>query len=131
MLPQRLIAVSSVLALLSCTTAAPPLPEDTTSGNRQSILTESRFTPDDLGKSCEAIGAEQKANMAKIDGDNKAIQGNRRQNEVAGYLGALLVVPLVATESNAAEKDDIAALQARQDTLLQLQSFKKCPVRGE
>jgi hypothetical protein len=57
---------------------------------------------------------------------NLAIQSNRQQNEVAGYMAVYLILPAVAMESNADEKNDIAALQQRQDVLRKLVAVKKC-----
>ena len=76
---------------------------------------------------CASIREEQSTNNAKIDQDNDVIKSNRRRNEVAGYFAALTIVPLVATESNDTERDDITVLQKRQDTLLKLAAVKKCP----
>jgi hypothetical protein len=116
-----------LLAVGGCTTSAPQLPMDTTATNRQGSLSQSDFSSSDLYKSCSDIKAEQIANASRIASDNQAILGNRKQNEVAGYMGGILLVPYAATESNSAEKDDIAMLQKRQDTLIKLSAFKQCP----
>lgn len=110
----------------ACATSAPPLPTDTTARNRQAIISQYDFTGSDLSKSCAGIKIEQMSNADKIASDNQAIAANRKQNEIAGYLGGILLVPYAATESNSAEKDDIAMLQQRQDTLLKLSAFRQC-----
>jgi hypothetical protein len=46
---------------------------------------------------------------------------------VAGYFGALFVVPLVATEGNYSDKDIIKAAYARLDTLNKLAVYRGCP----
>jgi hypothetical protein len=102
------------------------VPEDTTGTNKRRTLSLSEFSPADAALDCNAIQAEQTANIAKIAQDNLAIQSNRQQNEVAGYMAALFVLPIVATESNSDEKNDIAALQQRQDVLRKLVAVKKC-----
>ena len=123
----RLAACFLILTLAACATSAPPMPTDTTASNRQTSLSQSDFSEADLSKNCGDIEKEHKSNADKIANDNEAIKSNRRQNETAGYLGALVVVPLVALKTNADEKDDIIALQSRQDTILRLAAFKHCP----
>ena len=124
----RIFLTLPILAVLvSCASSAPPLPEDTTSSNRQHSLSLSDFASNDAAMDCASIREEQSTNNAKIDQDNDVIKSNRRRNEVAGYFAALTIVPLVATESNDTERDDITVLQKRQDTLLKLAAVKKCP----
>ena len=106
--------------------SAPALPPDTTGTNRQQSLTVNDFTPADLAVSCKNIAAERAKNAAKIKADNKAIQADRRSNEIATYLGIFTVIPYLATEGNYAEKDQITALDHRQDKLMELAAFKKC-----
>ena len=118
--------ISALSLLASCAASAPPLPADTTASNKQHSLSASDFSAADMALDCNAIQTEQLANASKIDTDNEAIKSNRRQNEVAGYLGGILIVPLVATESNSAEKDEIASLQHRQDILRSLATLKEC-----
>jgi hypothetical protein len=122
----RFLIIPVITLLVSCATSAPSLPDDTTSSNKQRALSLSDFPANDSAMDCKAIQAEQTDNAAKIDQDNKAIESNRRQNEVAGYLGALVLLPLIATESNTEEKDDIAARQQRQDVLRKLAVVKEC-----
>lgn len=112
--------------IVGCSTPAPSLPSDTTSTNRQSSLTASDFSVSDLGLSCTSIKNEYQRNKAKIETNNTLINANRQQNQVAGYFGALLLVPLVATEANATQKNEITLLHQRKDVLVKLAGFKKC-----
>ena len=122
------LAILACFVLVSCAGSAPPLPEDTTATNRARSLSLSDFSSTDAATDCTAIRLERGQNNAKIEQDKKAIESNRRQNQVAGYLGTLLVVPLIATESNDAEKNDITTLQQRQDVLNKLAAVKQCPM---
>lgn len=119
----------SALLLAGCAAPAPPLPVDTTSVNRTQSITLSAFATDDAALSCEEIATERQDIDKQMRAANARIEGNRTQNQVAGYLGALLVVPLVATESNQAERGQIAKLYARQDILIKLAAAKDCKGR--
>ena len=122
-----LISVITTLVILaSCAASAPLLPDDTTAINKQHSVSISDFSSQDAAMSCDAIKIEQSGNTVKIAQDNKAIESNRRLNQTAGYLGGLLVLPLIATEGNYSEKDDITALQQRQDVLRKLAIVKRC-----
>ena len=123
----RFLLVASVLLVGACSTSAPPLPVDTTSVNRSYQLSSADFSQNDLIKSCENIRYEQVYISRRIQADRDVIQGNRQQNETAGYLGAMFIVPLIATNSNSDEKADIEQLQKRSDVLLELSSYKRCP----
>jgi hypothetical protein len=116
-----------IFALVGCTTSAPPLPTDTTAVNRQSIVTLNDFSAADAAMNCTNIVAERKSNQENIDKNNKAIEANRTQNQVAGVFGSLFIVPYIATEGNYSEKDSIEALNKRQDILLKLSAVKHCP----
>lgn len=110
----------------ACATSAPLLPTDTTARNRQAIISPYDFTGADLSKSCTAIRTEQMSNADKIASDNQVIASNRKQNEIAAYFGGVFLIPYAELKDNAAEKDDIAMLQQRQDTLLKLSAFRQC-----
>ena len=123
---QKFILGILLLTIGACASSAPPLPMDTTASNSRGIVSQRSFTASDLSKNCADIKMEQMSNADKMASDNKAIAANRKQNEVAGYLGGMILVPLIATENNSAEKDDIAMLQRRQDVLLKLSAFRQC-----
>lgn len=112
--------------LTSCATSALTLPSDTTSINKEHDLAYSDFVSSDLALKCSAIQKEYDNNASIIHDENEVILANRKRNEVAGYFGALLIVPLAATESNSSEKATIAKLNKRQDILIKLMAFKRC-----
>lgn len=114
------------LSLGGCAASAPSLPPDTTSVNRTQSITLDAFSPEDAALPCEQIAAQRQDIDRQMRGANGKIEENRTQNQVAGYLGAQLLLPLVATESNQAEKDQIKALYVRQDTLIKLAAVKGC-----
>lgn len=116
----------AVLMLVGCAGSAPPLPVDTTSVNRSKSVSLADFSAADAQLSCEQIDQERQDIAATMKEANGRIEDNRTQNQVAGYLGAHLLLPLVATEGNQAEKDQIAQLYVRQDILIKLAATKGC-----
>jgi hypothetical protein len=119
-------ALIALLLLGGCAASAPKLPPDTTSINRARDLTIADFAETDRTMSCEAVTNERRQVSASLAAANGRIEANRTQNQVAGYFGALLIVPDIATEGNYAEKDEITRLYQRQDTLIQLATMKGC-----
>jgi hypothetical protein len=117
-----------LLVLAGCEAPPPPLPPDTTSVNRTQALTLGDFSASDAAMRCDDITAERRTNAEAMKAANDRIEGNRTQNQVAGYLGALFLVPYLATEGNYAEKDQIIQLYQRHDTLIRLASVKHCPM---
>jgi hypothetical protein len=112
--------------LMGCAASAPPLPPDATSVNRVQSLALSSFTKEDAALSCDQIVAErQQIDLALVQ-NNEQIEGNRTRNQVAGYFGALFVIPLVAIDNNGAEKDEITQFYARRDILVKLGTVKGC-----
>lgn len=120
------LAGLSALLVAGCAAPAPPLPTDTTSVNRTQSITLNAFSTDDAALSCDEIATERRVIDKQMRATNGQIEGNRTQNQVAGYFGALLVVPLIATEGNQAERDQITKLYARQDILIKLAAVKSC-----
>ena len=120
-------AALGLLLLTGCVGSAPELPPDTTSLNRTKSLSLADFSASDAAMSCDAINAERVANATAIQQANGPIEDNRTRNQVAGYLGALFLVPYLATDNNNAEKEQIRQLYSRHDTLITLAGVKHCP----
>lgn len=125
----RLRAASPIALLLlcSCASPAPSLPQDTTGTTSLRQVSAADFAPADVARSCAQIGTERADLRARIDIANANIAGNRRRNEIAGYVGAT-VLPLgyLATEGNYADKDAVKAAYARLDVLEKLSVLKHC-----
>jgi hypothetical protein len=122
----RLVISIALIGLAGCATSAPALPPDTTSINRSRPLTLDDFTPQARAMSCADIALERQKISNAMKTANTAIEGNRTRNQVAGYFAALAFFPIVATENNDAEKDEITKLYKRQDLLIQLGALKHC-----
>jgi hypothetical protein len=115
------------LSLGACAMQAPPLPADTTGSTSTHRLSANDFSPQDTALYCGEIGTQRAALHKGIDQASANIAANRQNNQVAGYFGALFVLPLVATEGNYNDKDIIKAAYARLDTLNQLAVYRSCP----
>lgn len=120
-------ALLLLVGLGGCSMGAPPLPPDTTGSTSTHPVSAADFTAQDLALSCGQVDEQRTALHQGIDKANANIAGNRQTNQVAGYFGALFVVPLVATEGNYSDKDIIKAAYARLDTLNQLAVYRSCP----
>jgi transaldolase len=115
------------LLLIGCATSAPPLPPDTSSVNRVRSIALSDFTPQDAGLSCEQIAEERRTNAAAVRDANAQIEANRKQNQVAGFIGAIGFAPAyLATEGNHEDKRRLVEIQEREDVLIKLASLKEC-----
>jgi hypothetical protein len=109
-------------ALAACSTAAPQLPPERTSARGLDS-----FSPQDAQLTCDQIAEEWATTGRDREVANQNIAANRHQNQVAGYIGAAFFPPAyLATEGNYADKDRLAELQARRDTLIDLARTKSC-----
>lgn len=121
------VLIAGAVLLAACARSAPDLPPDYGSVSAQAKLSADQFTSEDLRLSCNAIQAERAAITDEAGKLTGVIKGNRKRNQVAGYLGGLFLFPLVAAKENPDEKRRLDALQERWDTLIALQRFKTCP----
>jgi hypothetical protein len=121
------LAAIGASLLVACAASAPALPPDTTSVNSGKTLTLEDFGASDKALTCEQIGSERQQIADAMQAANGRIEANRTQNQVAGYFGALFLVPYVAPEGTYAAKDQVTKLYARQDTLIKLAGVKRCP----
>lgn len=126
-------ALVALLLLAGCVGDAPALPPDTTSVNHTQKLTLADFSKDDAAMSCEAIAAERQKIDATMNADNGRIEGNRGRDQgvmyaagLFGVVGFAAAAPFVAN-TNDPERNDIAHLYQRQDTLIKLAAVKHCP----
>ena len=116
-------ALVGALVLGGCAASAPALPP--VLSGRPSL---EEFAGADKALDCGAIAAERGVIAERRVAANGRIAANRQQNQVAGYFAAVILPPLwLATEGNHADKEELTALQARQDTLLRLAAAKECP----
>lgn len=122
--PAKLAAALAVLTCAACSTAAPPMPTDTTAVNRSTTLSLANFTPEDAALPCPAIARERARIGEHIMDAEAAIQGNHRTNQTALYLAGVLALPVV--ETNGAEKELLMRGRQRMDVLAKLSAAKGC-----
>lgn len=114
-----LIGVAAVALASACARSAPDLPPQASAASVVLSPVEARFSCDQIDGAITALQAER-------DQLTSVIQGNRQRNQTAGYLGALFIVPLVATESNDAEKKRLDEIQAETDRLYAVRRARSC-----
>ena len=119
-------ALLTALVLVSaCARSAAPLPKDYGSVNAE-VPKASEFTAEDQALSCTQIAAE----IIRLEGQNRraeaVIKGDRSQNQTAGYLAALFLVPIVAVDTNEEQVALLNQNQRRQDDLRRLKRAKAC-----
>ncbi len=121
-------AVALALLLAGCQSGAPPLPADTTAVNSTRTLTLADFTAEDATLSCDQVQAERRRVAEAMQAANARVAADRAQNQAAGYfLGVLYFAPYAASQgSTHPQKDEMARLYARQDTLIKLATFRRC-----
>jgi hypothetical protein len=124
----RASSCCAALILSGCVASAPALPPDTTSANAATHAKLEDFSSADAALTCADINAEGASIESRMQADTGKVEGNRTRNQIAGYFGALYLVPLLAMEPNDPEKKDIAKLYARRDILIKLSVVKSCPM---
>lgn len=119
--------VLAALVVSACARSAPDLPPDYGSVKPAAKLSADSFDSADLRLSCVGIDSEKQSLAGEASQLNGVIQGNRQHNQVAGYLGGLFLFPALAARENPEEKGRLDNIQARWDTLTQLDRFRQCP----
>jgi hypothetical protein len=121
-------ALALPLLLAGCQAGAPALPPDTTAVNATRTVTLADFTTADAALGCDQIQAERRRVADAMQAANQRIAADREQNQVAGYfLGVLYFAPYAASQGTThPQKDEVAQLYARQDTLIKLATFRRC-----
>jgi hypothetical protein len=116
-------SVSSLtLGTLMLAACARPAPEIPSPGQVNLITSSSRYA----GAGCQAIVNR----LAALDGEKRQLEmviaGNRQHNQVAGYFGALFLLPALAAEHNPVEKARLDEIQQEQDELRAVAAKAEC-----
>lgn len=107
------------LALAACARSAPDLPP-------QSDPATIRLSAGEAAMSCADIASAIDVRRTERETLTAEIHGNRQRNQVAGYLGALFIVPLVAAENNTGEKSRLDEIQSELDRLYAVNRARRC-----
>lgn len=105
--------------LAACAREAPDLPPQATPG---SVV----LTSGEVAQSCADVDTMIASLRDERNVETAKIKANRRHNQVAGYLGALFIVPIVVAEHNQAEKERLDEIQAQLDHLTTVRRAKDC-----
>jgi len=111
----------------ACARSSPELPpdlSDVTDADKAALV--SQISPKIQNMDCSQIFKKMR-DMAEQDKKlERAIHANRKNNQVAGYFGGLFILPLIAVETNDAEKNKLDLNQKRRDELILAYQHKKC-----
>lgn len=114
--------------IAGCATGARNLPPDYSSIDAKKRLNVDDFDASAIELTCAQIDEELKILESDYALEAQDIAGKRHQNQVAGYLGAIFILPaLLATDNSAEAKLKIENINRAKDQLYRLRAFKKCP----
>ena len=119
-------AALTLLLLFGCARSAPDLPASRVNKSDAEIINSLNINESDLSKACIELDTELAKVNEAIEDNELVIKGDRKKNQIVGYLGALFIFPAIAAENNDEAKENLETLQARKDQLYYLKSRKTC-----
>ena len=126
---KKLLLLTMVAGFIAgCATSARNLPPDYSSIDSKERLNIDDFDTAAIELTCSQIAEELIILESDYAFQMQDIKGKRYQNQVAGYLGAIFILPaLLATDNSAEAKVKIENINRAKDQLYKLRAFKKCP----
>lgn len=118
------VFVVAVMVISGCSRGAPTLPSVNQRPQPEPIVQK---TPTELSEQCEKYNSRLSRLRQEEDTLNWQIKGDRGKNQVAGYLGAFLILPYLATEHHPQEKARLDAIQIERDGIYQEMKARRCP----
>jgi hypothetical protein len=103
--------------LAGCARGAPDLP----------AAEPAATAPDAAARSCAELDQALAGTAQRIDSLEAPILANRQNNQISGYLGAFLLVPLIGLQSNESEKEALDAAQRERDQIIAQRAAHGCP----
>ena len=118
------LALIATATLTGCSRSAPSLPaSDGTTG----VVPKHQILETERLEKCKMMDSR----LLKIDREvasvESQIKAKRGQNQVAGYFGALFLVPLLAVDDQSEEKVHLDHLQFERDEIYQKKRQLTCP----
>jgi len=111
-----------------CSTPARKLPNDYGSVDAYKRLHLHEFDVMTAKLSCSEADSELLALEKSSKANIQTIKGNRKKNQIIGYVGSMFFIPLyLATDSDPETKENIEKINKAKDKLYKFKSFKKCP----
>lgn len=126
---KKLLLLMMVVGFIAaCATGARNLPLDYSSIDAKKRLSVDDFDAAAIELTCLQIDEELRILESDYALQAQDIKGKRHKNQVAGYLGAVFILPaLLATDNSAEAKVKIENINRAKDQLYKLRAFKKCP----
>ncbi|MBO6825909.1 MAG: hypothetical protein JJ879_06890 [Sneathiella sp.] len=109
-----------------CAGSAAPLPPSISENSPQQVEASLGITSEDKQLSCQELTSQENQLREAVEVNKSVIAGERTRNQVAGYFGALFLIPLVAVENNSDAKENLLRLQTRLDQIQYLQKLNTC-----
>ncbi len=125
----KLITVSlfSSAVISGCATSARELPSDYGSVDARKRLQLNDFDATTATLSCAEANKELRALEAADSRHIQTIKGNRKHNQITGYIGTAFFLPVyLATDNDLKTKEKIRNINKAKDKLYKLKAFKKC-----
>ncbi len=85
------------------------------------------MTSAEAAASCQDVGLTLRTIADDAKGYGANIRNDRSSNQVAGYFGALFIIPLIGVQHNTEEKRQLDVLQTRWDRWIDVAKSKQCP----
>jgi len=115
------------LVATGCATSARELPSD-----YGSVDAHKRLNLDDFDVTTAKLTCSEANNELRVleDASNDYVQiikGNRKHNQVTGYIGSAFFLPVyLATDNDLEAKEKISNINRAKDELYKLKTYKKC-----
>ncbi|WP_025899436.1 hypothetical protein [Sneathiella glossodoripedis] len=134
----KITFLRSVLVLLAlsvvngCARSAPDLPPSFSEANKHEIEKEIGVSEEQKRLTCEQIKSRQDEILIRYTENEAVIKSNRAHNQVVGYFGAVLFLPLlVAADHDQEAKTELDNLQKEKDQLNYLVKVKNCAIKEQ
>ena len=127
--PLHLLSSLLFLSLITgCATSSRELPDDYSSIDTHKRLHLHEFDVMTAKLSCAEVDAELLALENSSKDHIQEIEGNRKKNQMIGYIGSMFFLPLyLATDNDLDKKEKIKNINKAKDELYKFKVFKKCP----
>ena len=127
-----LILIMVECLIVGCAVGARDLPKDFSSIDAKERLSLSDFSVATAKLTCSQIDDELEILESDSALQVQSIEGERQQNQVAGYIGCVFFLPaILATDNSVEAKAKIENINRAKDELYKLRAFKKCSSNPE
>jgi 4-hydroxy-3-methylbut-2-enyl diphosphate reductase IspH len=122
-----LLSVVTCIFIVGCATSARELPNDYGSIDSNKRLHLEDFDVSTATLTCAEVDKELEVLEDTSDQYIQIIKGNRKHNQVVGYIGSVFFLPVyLATDNDLEAKEKIRQINKAKDELYKLKAYKKC-----